>query len=203
MLKEIVGSLAAILQVILESKWKVAATIVLAFFAFTGSLVWHERDVLVGVWIKKPVYVDVKAFDKLAPDTMKQLNATGAAIIEYDMYRNERTIVYLRSRSGVTHEFQNFKAQAVYPVDESKRLNTTVITARLMSNEALCDPIPAITAFGEFRAREKLNVLCFAPVMDDTRLVAAVVFGFEKMPEHPLIVLDTEKVIAQQVRTHE
>lgn len=202
-MKEIIGSLAAILQVILESKWKVTATIVLAFFAFSGSLVWHERDVLIGVWIKKPVYVNVKEFDRIAPDAMKQLNATGAAVILYDMYRNERTIVYLRSRNGISHEYDNFKGQAVYPVTEGKRVNTTMVTARLMSNEALCDTLPATTKFGEYRAREKLNVLCFAPIMDDTRLVAVVVFGFENMPENPLVVLDTEKVIAQQVRTHE
>lgn len=201
-MKELIDSSVGFLRVVLESKWKVAATVLLLVLALSGSLVWTERDVLIGVWLKKPAHVQVEKFAEVAPTVMEQFNATGAILMVVELEKNERSIVYFATRAkGRMKDFDGFKGQVFPASSEDGRIHALQV-ARLIAHETFCDAsTPPVTAFGQMRLREKLIVMCRAPVLDGERLIGSVTLGFEKMPKPDSPVLDQLRILAQMVKS--
>lgn len=198
-MREFLDSITAILKVVLESKWKVGATILLLTLGLSGSLVWSERDVLIGIWAKKPAVVQVDKFARLAPTIMEQLDATGAILLVVELEKNERTVVYFATRAkGRITTFDGFKSQ---PFPRNGTDSYALQTARLMAKDAFCEVEgKPVTAFGEARYKEKLIAMCRAPIMDGDRLIGVVSLGFETLPKNPPSVLDQLSVLAQSLK---
>lgn len=201
MLQEITASITTILTLIFDAKWKVIAFIILAILGFSGSLIWDSKDVLVGIWARQPVVIDVEKYEEWAPKLVKRHGASGTILLDVSVERNERSVLYFSTvKSGRLKEYEGFKAVLLSHGSQAHDANA-VATAKLMTKHAFCDdnPLP-VTVFGQVRKKEGIVVLCKAPIFDNDKLIGVVELGFEKMPEDPQIVIDNLRVVAQQIK---
>lgn len=199
-MNELIPSLLAALKLILDAPWKVAAVIILGVMGLSGSLIWDSKDVLIGVWARKPATLDVAKFEEWAPKLIQRYNASGAVLLKVDVERNEREVVYFATREGKRPEFNGFKG-VLLATGGAAQDAAAIATAKLVTKVAFCDPsAPPISVFGQAREKAGLIVLCKAPIFDKEKLIGVVQLGFDKMPEDQFIVIDNLKIVAQTIK---
>jgi hypothetical protein len=167
----------------IDSPFKLAVVILLAFLSFAGYFVWENQAIMIGAYEKskeRPTLNSSK-FDQAARTVFKGTNADVVVIFSVDTILGKRVVERIYVADG--SRYKEFDGNDIGLFNKSTSNNSDII--RLMANEVPCADYPkAQSEIGIWYKQIGINYTCRISVPPDSnQFIGQMTVGWKEKPK--------------------
>jgi len=178
-MKDILASIATILKLVLDAKWKVVASIFLSILGFAMFVLWDERHHLLNIFLSQPLTLNIDILENNAAKYLVHSKANVLIVWKTNFSKNEKSPLIVETLNyGRLSHFENIKSPILTNnAEENENYR------KIQNREIVCGPLLPTTLLGETLYKYDIRYLCRAGIPGTQQQIAGyITFAYKNEP---------------------